>query len=315
MGSTVFPAPASGLDITKLTLRQTITSTGAVTLPVGVMQVYAVVIGGGGGGGTATATGCGGGGGAGGVSAGWVFPAAYAIIGAGGNAGANGGVSKYGAQIAGGGAPGANGSSAYPMNPDSLSVSDTPWYLGTAPSNAFNVIAGNGSAGGAGSGTAAQSAYASTRGNSYDGSASPTQKLPYEATLGGVYAPIGAGQRGSATGGVTGQTNGLSGSGGSAEPNSTVTGSTGNGGPGYFCGGGGAANATGGANALFSPGVGSTRASAAGGGGGAGAAGNGSNNSGLTGGAGGAGGGGGGGGGYSSGTGGVGGSGAVLIYY
>ena len=60
MALSVFPVPSSGFDQTKITLRQTVTSGTSVTIPAGITQVYAILVGGGGGG-----AGGGGGGGAG----------------------------------------------------------------------------------------------------------------------------------------------------------------------------------------------------------------------------------------------------------
>jgi hypothetical protein len=51
MASTVFPAASAGFDPTKVSLQQTLTATGNVTIPAGVNQVYAIAVGGGGGGG------------------------------------------------------------------------------------------------------------------------------------------------------------------------------------------------------------------------------------------------------------------------
>ena len=50
MSISVFPQP-TGFDPTRLTLRQTITSGSTITLPAGLSQVYAVLVGGAGGGG------------------------------------------------------------------------------------------------------------------------------------------------------------------------------------------------------------------------------------------------------------------------
>ena len=48
MGVATVPAAGGGYDQTKLVLQQTITSSGAVTIPAGVTWVWAVVVGGGG---------------------------------------------------------------------------------------------------------------------------------------------------------------------------------------------------------------------------------------------------------------------------
>ena len=81
-----------------LQLRQTITSSGAVTIPAGIPFVYVIMTGGGGGSNT---TGTGGGGG--GVSWGWTLANSICIVGAGGAAITIGGYTRYGHIIAGGG--------------------------------------------------------------------------------------------------------------------------------------------------------------------------------------------------------------------
>ena len=74
-----------------LTLQQTITSSGSVTIPAGINYVYALLIGGGGGGaGAPNNTSAGGGGGGGGVTYGWATAATTCTIGAGGAGGAGG---------------------------------------------------------------------------------------------------------------------------------------------------------------------------------------------------------------------------------
>jgi len=305
---------AGGLDITKLTLRQTITSTGSVSYPAGVMQVFAVVIGGGGCGGL-TGSGTPGGGGAGGVAFGWTFPSPYAVIGAGGGNNQSGSASMYGAIIAGGGAKGApSGQSTANGSPGTV-MNSSPYFLGEPDNTNGHIYAYNGSVGGAGSG--AQNANVVGGYHNYIMTAnSQNIRILYEAGLGGIYAPVGAGQRGSLNGGVNGNTNGLSGSGGTGSANQTANSTAGNGGPGYFAGGGGSCNGTGGATFFFAGGTTDTRADTRGGGGGAGALGAGGSTTNVNGGNGGSGGGGGGAaGGNGSGTAGTGGNGAVLLYW
>ena len=74
-----------------LQLRQTITSTGSVTIPSSVTFVYAIVIGGGGAGGNGNT----GGGGAGGIQMGWCPATNYAIVGVGGSPTAVSGTGTY----------------------------------------------------------------------------------------------------------------------------------------------------------------------------------------------------------------------------
>ena len=99
-----------------LILRQTITSTGAVTLPSNLSWVYAILIGGGGGGGNAsTGAASGGGGGAGAFVQGWTPVSSICTIGAGGTGGISstpasyGGMTIFGNLMAGGGGYGGNG--------------------------------------------------------------------------------------------------------------------------------------------------------------------------------------------------------------
>jgi hypothetical protein len=302
---------AGGLDITKLTLRQTITSTGSISYPAGVMQVYAVVIGGGGCGGL-TGNGTPGGGGAGGVACGWTFPAPYAVIGAGGGNNQNGNPSMYGAIIAGGGNKGAPAQQQLPASAQEFIMDASPYFLGGPSGGSGQILAVNGSIGGGGSG--AQNANTVGGKPNFLSSAGGVVGI-YEAALGGVYAPPGAGSRGPLNGGVNGNTNGLSGSGGTGSANQTVNSTAGNGGPGYFAGGGGSCNSSGGSTFFFAGGTVDTRGSQRGGGGGAGAVSAGGSTTNLTGGAGGTGGGGGGSASADNGTAGVGGAGAVLLYY
>lgn len=90
-------------------LRQTITSSGAVSVPAGITWCFAIVIGGGGSGG-AYASGRAGGGGAGGVTMGWTPVPNTCTVGAGGTVntlasgvGYNGGTTIFGGLVAGGG--------------------------------------------------------------------------------------------------------------------------------------------------------------------------------------------------------------------
>ena len=120
MAQGVFPPPSqtSGNVIAQfssplgLSLRQTITSSGAVTIPAGINYVYAVLVGGGGGGGGGGTSGASGGGGGGAYIYGWAKAAATCTIGAGGSGGASvtdgstGGYTIYGGLIAGGGGGG-----------------------------------------------------------------------------------------------------------------------------------------------------------------------------------------------------------------
>lgn len=313
MGISTFPAPAGGLDITKLTLRQTITSTGAVSYPAGIMQVFAVVIGGGGAGGL-SGNGTPGGGGAGGVAFGWTFPSPYAVIGAGGGSNQSGSASMYGAIMAGGGGKGANAQNNLSDGSPAQLMANSPYFLGAQDGENFHIYCTNGSVGGGGSGT--QNANVRGGGANYMTLVNANNiRVPYESFLGGIYAPPGSSARGPLNGGINGNTNGLSGSGGTGSANQTVNATAGNGGPGYFAAGGASCNGTGGATFFFAGGTVDTRGSQRGGGGGAGALGAGGSTTNLTGGAGGAGGGGGGAASADSGTPGVGGNGAVLLYW
>jgi len=102
MSISVFPAPSAAIPL-GVTLKQTITSSGAVTVPAGTELVYAVVIGGGGGGGGAGGgngnlssgqSGGGGGAGSGGNSGYmvqvWVSAPSTCTLGAGGTSGTAG---------------------------------------------------------------------------------------------------------------------------------------------------------------------------------------------------------------------------------
>ena len=95
MGAVSFPAASGGsTNQTQFTppanvsLKQTITSSGAVTIPSSVTSVFIIAIGGGGGGGAGGSSypKSGGGGGGGGVFTGCVTPFTSVVIGAGGAA-------------------------------------------------------------------------------------------------------------------------------------------------------------------------------------------------------------------------------------
>jgi hypothetical protein len=341
MGVSIFPAASSGISIgdvrtanSNLTLQQTITSTGAVSIPAGVTRVFAVVIGGGGSGAannTENDFNGGGGGGAGGVSYGWTIPSSYALIGAGGasataswqntNNGNNGSPSMYGNIIASGGALG-NASSSYTTPPNTL-VSVTPWFIGgnVAVNTHGAVTVNNGASGGCGrngtpsaqNGRPAMTQYLSTAGTHGVVHWGDGILLP-----GAFYDSNGpsVSRWANSTGGVTLSQYGYGGAAADAV---------------YAAGGGSCAayrgvGSTGGAggNATAVGYIGGARHTSANGavqgsgGGGAGGAGNGVAGSQGAGGAGGAGGGGGGAAGNNNGssnTSGVGGNGCVLLYY
>ena len=153
MGATTIPALTQGGQ-ENLTLQQTITSSGSVTIPTNVTQVYAIVIGGGGSGGTR------GGGGAGGFAQGWVRSTNTCTIGAGGSAGA-GGISIYGNLIVGGGAQGSStsapilggaGAGGYKTSSATLSTLNTYTItVGSGGAGSIQRTDGNGTKGAAGS--------------------------------------------------------------------------------------------------------------------------------------------------------------------
>jgi hypothetical protein len=268
-----------------LQCQQTINAgTTSVTIPAGITWVYVILAGGGGGGGSRA-------GGAGGIAWGWTLANSTCVVGAGGLANNEGGYTRYGHIIAGGGA--------------ALSQSE----LGGA---------GGGGGASAGSGASGSINYwgmppvggrvGSTTGNS----------LP------GFSAVSGGGAGGTSFAGATAGNggDGISGGGGGRSENagsSTQTG--GNGGNGLAGGAGGGAGLTSGTRiggnggnginiltgAITTGGTGTTGTGTNGvGGGGGGIAGNGGNASGTTAGVGGLGGGGGGG---------VGGDGILYIFY
>lgn len=119
-----------------LRLRQTIQSSGAVTIPAGITFVYAIVVGGGGGGGSNQFPAQANGGGGGGVGWGWTFAATSCIVGAGGSrSGFKGGYSRYGWVIAGGGAGGAVLSAPFNTNNRKGSVGSGSTFGATTQSN------------------------------------------------------------------------------------------------------------------------------------------------------------------------------------
>lgn len=126
-----------------LTLRQTITSTGAITIPSNITQVFAILAGGGGGGAGAGGSFQGGGGGAGGISYGWILPPKYVYIGAAGSGGGySGSASICGPLISGGGGGGYYQQTAFNLYPT--------YGRGTSTTDATagNYFANNGAAGG-----------------------------------------------------------------------------------------------------------------------------------------------------------------------
>jgi hypothetical protein len=100
MGISVFPAPSSGIVGPKdLALQQTLTSSGAVTIPAGITHVWAIVVSGGQAGWTNTGSGQYSSSGrvAGGYIAGWTTAANVVVVGAGGTPSVGlGGLSSYG---------------------------------------------------------------------------------------------------------------------------------------------------------------------------------------------------------------------------
>ena len=344
MGISSFPE--SGLSIndvrtanSTLTLKQTITSSGAVTIPAGVTRVFAIVIGGGGGGGygmSAQIRG-GGGGGGGGVSYGWTVPSKYAFIGAGGTGatggaspvvGTQGNVSVYGTIVASGGGRG-QVSNANATAPDWYNTVNAPYYFaanggaGTALDGVIPgaVLINNGACGG--SGIAGSAALGSSVAITNDVSTTSIRQytmgwgettilpgspnLPNKNASAAYWGNSSGGNYDSTArtvGGNAGDTTyaGGGGAGGNAGTSGSTAGPAG--------GAGGAASF--GAKTGGTGGAGSTSGAtgAGGGGGGAGALGNGTNGTSCTnngaggaGGAGGSGGGGGGGGGASADTG------------
>ena len=276
-----------GCPTCNLTLRQTITSSGTVTIPAGIQWAWAVVVGGGGGGGGGGS----GGGGGGGVTSGWVkvSTSTLAVIGAGGTSNSSGSITLFGGLI--GGAGGSNGSGSYGGGGGGGSGQSgccgTPGFTGS--SNYLNAPGGSGggasAAGGVGAGGGGGGGGGFNGGPGFAGGAGGTGLSGGGG--GGTYStslPAGAGGNGTFTGG-----------GGGAEGNSG-SGLAGIGGTGLSGGGG----------SVF--GAGTT----SGGGGGAGMIATGSNGSSATGGNGGSCGGGGGSG-FT--TGGSGGNGCILIYY
>lgn len=335
-----------------LTLKHSITSSQAVSIPADVTRVFAIVIGGGGGGaaGTVLDRNGGGGGGGGGVSYGWTVPSKYAFVGAGGAGGTTQGVgqignpSVYGSIVAGGGGGGLTGT-ANAANNIWVNVSNTPYFFtssGTVTSNTSGQIPGtvlinNGALGGsniagssaAGAGVAITNDVSSTSIRQYTFGWGEVTILPGSPNINNknasaaYYGNSSGGNTeyiGWVAGGVGGDATYAAGGGAGGNANTGSSGVTGgNGGAGGATSFGTKTGGTGGTGVGASTGGG-------GGGGGAGALGNGSNGTngisasgtGGTGGAGGSGGGGGGGGGAgfsNSAPGGAGGAGCVLIFY
>ena len=132
-------AQTSFLNPYGLTLRQTITSSGSVTIPAGITWVYVVMTGGG-----AAGANQGNGAGAGVVSWGWTLASSTCIIGAGGIPGSGGaGYTRHGHIIAGAGNSGTVGAG-------SGGATGATNYWGTPGGTANNV--GSGAGGGSGAG-------------------------------------------------------------------------------------------------------------------------------------------------------------------
>lgn len=108
LGDVSYNTAISLMNPDGLLLRQTLLSSGAVSIPSGINFVWAVVVGGGGAGGQ---PGNYNGGGAGGISWGWTIASNFCIVGAGGVtlSAQSGGYSLYGHIIAGGGNGATNG--------------------------------------------------------------------------------------------------------------------------------------------------------------------------------------------------------------
>ena len=99
MGSTIFPASSGVVGPKDLVLRQTLTSSGSVTIPAGITHVWAIVVSGGQAGWTNTGSGNydSSGRAAGGFVAGWTTAANVVVVGAGGSPSIGlGGRSSYG---------------------------------------------------------------------------------------------------------------------------------------------------------------------------------------------------------------------------
>jgi hypothetical protein len=182
-----------------LTLRQTITSSGSVTIPAGITWVYVVMTSGGGG----SFFGYAGNGGE--VTWGWTIPQTSCVIGAGGLDGQNGGFTRYGHLIATG--VGTRGASNRPAN-----------YYGQPPGTSFGDLSAviNGTVGAnAGGGSSGNTGFQG--GNGGDG-------------ISGGNGGSGSQTTATATGGNGGS--GLTGGGGGAGLNTSGTRIGGNGGNG-----------------------------------------------------------------------------------
>jgi hypothetical protein len=355
MGLSTFPVPSSGISISDvrtanstLTLQQTITSSGAVTIPAGVTRVFAIVIGGGGGGGggyqMGNPGGTGGGGG-GGVSYGWTVPSKYAFIGAGGtggttgaNSGTMGNPSVFGSIVAGGGGAGLSGSNS--TTPTFANVSQSPYFMSVSGSTSAStsgaipgmVLIANGGLGGSftgggdssGAGAAITNDVTTTSIRQYTYGWGEVTILPGSPNITAAnpspaYYGNSAGANHTSTSNANGRSAGsptyAAGGGAGGQHSSGGSGTGGTGGSGGATSFGGYSGGTGAAGSVNAGG---------GAGGGAGALANGSNgtasssSNGGNGGAGGSGGGGGGGAGGGSnqgGTGGNGGVGCVMLFY
>jgi len=255
-----------------------------VTIPAGINFVYVIMTGGGEAGERAQITT---GGGSGGVSWGWTVPSPTCIIGAGGTtSGLDGGFSRYGNVIAGGG-----GGTATLGSGGGAGVSGATNYWGIpgGVNGATRLNGQSGSGAGGGGGTATLNTSGGNGGSGISGGAGGSASVTGSGTM---------------TGGNGGS--GLVGGGGGGAGGNTGTRTGGNGGNGINI-------LTG---AVTTGGTGTVGTSAnGGGGGGGGMAGNGTNAVTTTGGAGGLGGGGGGGGPTSSDQGGSGGAGILYLFY
>jgi hypothetical protein len=163
MGAVSFPAASGGSTVqtsfnppANVSLRQTITTSGAVTIPSSVSAVFIIAIGGGGGGGGNASgyTKGGGGGGGGGVVTGWVTPFTSVVIGAGGTGGTIGPAPSWGnfggytrvgrfimAGGGGGGAEGTSGSAGGGGSANYYNHVTMPGYLGGGAGAAPNQTA------------------------------------------------------------------------------------------------------------------------------------------------------------------------------
>ena len=233
-----------------LTLRQTITSSGSVTIPAGITWVYVVMTGGGAGG----YFGYGGKGGE--VTWGWTVPQTTCVVGAGGANANNGGYTRYGHIIAKGGVTGnATATANYYAIPAGASFGDNNPTNGGIGANA-----GNG--GGAASGTSqgGNGGNGISGGSGGQGSASTGTS---QGGNGGSGLVGGGGGQGNGTttgtriGGNGGNGIGIDGTIYTGGAGQTNTGATGNGGGGAGIAGNGQSGAAGGGGGLGGGGAGS----------------------------------------------------------